>query len=259
MQTEENRAMLYRRLEEAALNAWPALQQMLFDGWLIRFAHGYTRRANSVHPFWGSYLNLHRKVEYCEKLYAARNQPAIFRLTRFAVPPELDRMLAERGYTAATPTLVLYQQNLVDLPNPHKPACQPVSLHTWVATFDEISGQSEPDQVTHQAILKAIPARLLPMVLKKDGMPVACALGVLEHDLVGIFDVLTAPHQRNNGYATQMVHTLLKYAQTQGARRAYLQVACANAPARHLYTKLAFHPAYLYWYRIASHLQPHTP
>ena len=42
--------MLHRRLEEVAMNAWPALQQMLFDGWIVRFAQGYTKRANSVHP-----------------------------------------------------------------------------------------------------------------------------------------------------------------------------------------------------------------
>jgi len=39
----ERKFMLSKRIEEASLNAWPALQHLLFDGWILRFSKGYTR------------------------------------------------------------------------------------------------------------------------------------------------------------------------------------------------------------------------
>jgi len=41
-----------RSVEERSLNAWPSLHQMLYDGWVLRFSNGYTRRANSVSPIY---------------------------------------------------------------------------------------------------------------------------------------------------------------------------------------------------------------
>ncbi|MDB5085123.1 MAG: family N-acetyltransferase, partial [Bacilli bacterium] len=38
----------YKMIEELTLNNWQPLQTMLYDGWLLRFAGGYTKRANSV-------------------------------------------------------------------------------------------------------------------------------------------------------------------------------------------------------------------
>ena len=53
--------------EELSMNAWPALQTKLYDGWVMRFAEGYTKRANSINPIYGSSISLTKKLDYCEK------------------------------------------------------------------------------------------------------------------------------------------------------------------------------------------------
>ena len=58
-----------RRIEEVSLNSWPALQQILFDGWILRFSEGYTKRANSVNPLFASSMDVGEKVDTCERLY----------------------------------------------------------------------------------------------------------------------------------------------------------------------------------------------
>jgi N-acetylglutamate synthase len=39
-----------RNLEHAAALAWPGVEQQWLGGWLLRFGHGSTRRANSAVP-----------------------------------------------------------------------------------------------------------------------------------------------------------------------------------------------------------------
>ena len=86
-----------RRIEEASLRAWPAHADTDFDNWRLRFADGYTKRANSITPLGRSNLPLEDKLATCERLYAERGLPAIFRLTPFA-PEGLDEVLERRGY-----------------------------------------------------------------------------------------------------------------------------------------------------------------
>ena len=39
-----------RNVEHAAALAWPGIEQQRLGGWLLRFGHGSTRRANSAVP-----------------------------------------------------------------------------------------------------------------------------------------------------------------------------------------------------------------
>lgn len=243
--------MLHRRIEEASLNAWPALQQMLFDGWLLRFTKGYTKRANSVNPLFGSSMNAEEKIALCERLYAEKEQPAIFRLTPLASPGDLDHILARHRYRRIDLTNVQH----LDLRGQAMQAEPSVELRdetvdNWFDTFCRLSVAPRATHQTHQEILQAIPAKRLLAVLADSDTIVACGLGVLEHDYFGLFDLVTDPQQRNKGYGTKLVLSMLRWAQEHAAAHAYLQVMQSNAPARHLYAKLGFEEVYQYWYRV---------
>ena len=52
--TTEVSTDLARRIEEASLNAWPAMQQMFLDGWVLRLVNPREKRSKcSVEPLRG--------------------------------------------------------------------------------------------------------------------------------------------------------------------------------------------------------------
>jgi GNAT superfamily N-acetyltransferase len=238
-----------RRLEEVALNAWPAARQQLFDGWLLRCAGGYTKRANSVTPLYPAALDPAGKIAACEHFYARQGLPCIFRLPSFG-PPELDGLLAARGYRELDRTLVLARPLArAD----HAPAAggDLVDLDVWLAAYSALSESGPAQRAGHRAILERIVAQPAYLLLGAADAPLACGLGVLEQDHVGLFDIVVAAERRGQGLGGRMIGALLGWAAERGARRAYLQVVASNAPARRLYDRLGFVEQYQYAYRQA--------
>ena len=241
--------MLERRIEEAALNSWPALQQVLFDGWIIRFTQGYTKRANSVTPLYPSLLSAAEKIAYCEHFYQQKQLPTIFRLPSF-VPesPEMDQLLAQRGYSSLDHTHVFSRELNVNSITDN-PAVQALTLDDWFPIYRQFNNRYSELQNLHRNLLERIAPPFIYAALYQQGMPVACGLGVLEHEALGIFDIVTDPAQRRKGYGTQLVTGMLAWGERRHAQYAYLQVIDTNRVAQHMYTKSGFHPCYHYWYR----------
>ena len=165
-----------RRIEEISLNAWPALQQVLFDGWILRFSRGYTKRANSVNALYNSTLDIAHKLEACEELYGARGLRPTFRLTPFSSPPELDRVLAGRGYDILHPTFVLHRSLEEDNSQAAGPAeMRQEGLDDWMALFCRLQNSSVAEHSTHREILATIPGRTcLASLAGAEGQGVAC-------------------------------------------------------------------------------------
>jgi ribosomal protein S18 acetylase RimI-like enzyme len=243
--------MLSKRIEEVSLNAWPALQHVFFDGWILRFAKGYTKRANSINPLFDSRLDIAEKVVRCERLYAERGLPPVFRLTPFVLPPDLDQFLDRRHYKRIDQTHVQH----FELKGQGIAVDSSVKLHDetlddWLEIFCRLSGVPVARHQAHKEILQAIPSGRLLAVLTDSSQIVACGLGVLEHDYFGLFDLVTDSQERNKGYGAKLVFCMLRWAQEHGATHVYLQVMSSNTPARHLYAKLGFQDVYQYWYRV---------
>jgi GNAT superfamily N-acetyltransferase len=208
------------RIEEVALNSWPALRQVLYDGWLLRLAGGYTKRANSVNPVYPSSIDISRKVEYCERFYRQQGQRCLFRLTPFSHPAELDRYLDDCGYERIGATLVLYRELEDWRSDPRRAArLRELELDEWMRAFQGFAGAADEDQERHREILGSIGSERVLASLVDSGQPVACGVGVLDDGYFGLFDVVTAPQLRGRGYGTGLIAGLLDWALENGGRQ----------------------------------------
>jgi GNAT superfamily N-acetyltransferase len=252
---------LARRIEEASLNAWPAMQQTFLDGWILRFSRGFTKRSNSIVPLYPPMQSTHtmlQKIRYCENLYAREQLQTVFRLTSINEPcpsqqgPDdetLDRVLRERGYELDEESLVLTAD--LTTQRTHQ-EIELLPLDHWLEAYCTLTGMTEPARSLHSVILQAIQGECAFGILRDDrGEPTAVGLAVVERELVGLFDIYTAKGRRGSGYGTRLVHGLLGWSREHGAERAYLQMVEQNAPAAALYEGLGFQEIYRYWYRIA--------
>ncbi len=239
-----------RRIEEAALNAWPAIQQRLYDGWLLRFSEGFSKRANSVNPLYASTLDAETKITACEAQYAAKELPTLFRITPLASPPDLDDRLAARDYRVLDTTLVeVLDLSTWSVSGTSPSALEALPIEAWRERYETFAAKSLPS--AHRAILQSIPDGLRLVCLHHTSRVVACGMAVVERSYVGLFSLITDPVLRRRGYGQALVEGLLDWAKSEGVQHAYLQVQEGNGPARQLYAKLGFRELYRYWYRRA--------
>jgi ribosomal protein S18 acetylase RimI-like enzyme len=231
------------RVEEACLNGWPALREILFDGWLMRFSAGHTRRANSINPIASGTRQLRDKIAYCEGLYAMASLPTIFRMTTLA-ETKLDLALDEAGYEAVEDmSRVLH----LDLAGRGEPASagvtiEPMPSRDWLDAHARFIGSSDAARRHQQMILASlsIPA-IFGALRDADGELAAVAFGAVHDRIVCINLVATDPRHRRRGFARRVIAAILGRARkSASAERACLAVVATNAPAIALYRSIGF-------------------
>jgi N-acetylglutamate synthase len=239
-------------IEELSMNAWPSLRSVLYDGWVLRFANGYTRRANSVHPLYPSHRDIEQKIRACEEVYRDEGLPVTFKLTPAALPPDLDHMLDSQGYSLVSPTSV----QILDISR--RPGATPAIRvagaldDNWLASACAFNGLPERHRLTLEHMLRSLVPEACFASIRNEQAIVACGLGVVQDGHVGLFDIVTDPRLRRQGHGRALVQGMLDWGRQNGAHTAYLQVVPSNEPAIRLYAGLGFKELYRYWYRVGS-------
>ncbi|MCL2462452.1 MAG: GNAT family N-acetyltransferase [Defluviitaleaceae bacterium] len=243
--------------EELSMNALPALRTQLCDGWALRFADGYTYRANSVNPIYAGSLGLsfEEKAEFCERLYAGAGLPAVYKLTE-ASPAGLDGYLAERGYEILHSSYIFTKALLPG--GSHGEGVSGAKLVmsdkiyiSWLEDMFKLEEISDgKTAATAAAMLRNINNSVLCARIMENGKAAACGMCVIERGYAGLYFVAVDAEHRRRGFGHDICQALLNGAAKAGAKGAYLQVSADNAPAMALYEKLGFGLCYRYWYRV---------
>jgi len=247
---------LHAQVEETCINAWPALKEIYYDGWLIRLANGQTRRTNSVNVIGKGVRALGEKIAYCEDIYRAHGQPSFFRVLSTG-PRDLDLALADRGYAKEDETCTLY----MNFRRPRQPEfANAIALDVherrptpeWLEAHRRLSRRSPEDARALHAVLDnlAIPA-IFGEARDEAGEIASVAFGAMHERMLCLQWVVTEPGQRRRGYSRATLSALLGRGHEMGATGACLQVIAANLPAIRLYESLGFTcELYRYHYRV---------
>ncbi|PUA19025.1 GNAT family N-acetyltransferase [Glaciimonas sp. PCH181] len=198
-------------LEQAAFSAWPSLEQQDHAGWRLRFANGYTKRANSANAIAHSDMLTPSQIDYIEAFYRSRDVQTVFRLASFCTSQATDDALAERGYRFADMSLVMSMPlDKTSLAN----RCEWLpDAKAWLQTYPEAERELGVEQVNHLQILSAIKEDCAFAVLRQDGHPVCWGLGVVIGEHLGLFDIETHPDFRGYGMAKQLCADLMNWGQ----------------------------------------------
>lgn len=254
-------------LEKLSFHAHPCLSEEVYDGWMLRFAQGYTKRANSVSVVGESGLAFADKIHYCEERYGEQGLPTVFKVTPMAA--ELDGLLADRGYTFVDKTNVM----TVDLTKSGKRAAKGAAANKGKSPDPSVAGQisvvveetiteswqyyyftfnkvSQTNIPTARKLQGKIANPVLCATVYLDKKAVACGLGVMEQGYVGLLDIVVKEEYRGCGFGKVLCGALLDKAKEKGAATGYLQVVDSNEVAKKLYEGLGFEDVYSYWYRV---------
>lgn len=242
---------LLHELENLSFRTLPAVEQERYDGWVLRWAPGGSRRAKSVNPVEPSSLPIEEKVEYCRAWFARRGSTCRFRLTPLA-DESLRPALAAAGYQAHSPTDVM----LSDIGEHTMPLHGEVSSHVEVS---RLPSHGWLELVTGMSPTSTAATRLADQLTSGDGThnfatyvergdTAAAGVGIDLDRFTTIYNMMTAPQWRRRGYGRAILETLLARGSSSGSTHAVLQVTRDNHAAIGLYRSVGFETVYSYEY-----------
>ncbi|MGC4901669.1 GNAT family N-acetyltransferase [Micromonospora echinospora] len=244
-------------LELAADEAWPAPVRGRLGDWRLRWADGWTGRANSALPVGDPDRPLPAALDAVQRWYAERGGTALVN-TPLPLAAPVGAELDARGWTARPPVLVqTVPLRALAAPDPAPTEPPLVTLadapaDDWLAIAAGRKG-GLPDAARH--VLTAVD-RVRFAELRIDGRLLAVGRGTVtgEGRWFGVSLLEVLPEARRRGFAVAVVRALAGWGAAEGATRAFLQVEQSNTGAVELYRRLGFTTHHTYLTRVAPAL-----
>ncbi|MDD3222623.1 MAG: GNAT family N-acetyltransferase [Clostridia bacterium] len=246
-------------IEEILINAFPAIEREIYDGWILNFSGGYTYRANCIYPFYASKYSLEEKISHCEEQYRELFMPVVYKMTS-AIDSELDDLLEAQGYDIVKYVDIMCQELTDWEAHPWKAPDENYEVVTMTAMDKEwIQGVTRLIGIPFRSMEKIqekIYNRIcLPVVcvkVKHEGRVVGTGLGVLERHYIGLYAIHVNKDYRRRGLAMKICSDIMERGRIMGATKAHLQVRQGNTGAFAMYEKLGMKKVYTQWFRMKS-------
>ncbi len=237
--------------EERIINAWPAPSTLIIGDYAVRFANGYSGRANSASPLRPDAALTQGEIELVERLYLEAGLPPCFRITPL-MAEGTARQIRQRGYRMKDETIGMIAP-LGGQVVPHDRALEitPAATAEWIRAICA----HQVAEKRHEGNLRLIVANIrLPAAfatIMEHGASAAMGMSVAERGMAEIGAIMVDGTLRGKGHGRRLVQGLMGWAAAQGCHSAYLQVESGNAIAIRLYTSLGFVRLYEYqtWIR----------
>jgi GNAT superfamily N-acetyltransferase len=240
---------LARRVEDHFFKSWPAMGDMDLDGWRVRIAGGYTRRANSVTPVEPGSMSVHSKVMWAERFYGERGLQTVFRITNHYADQSLDEFLQGRGYLIESPTDILK----MDLPREIPPSdilIDDSATDVWIDGRLALDPTVHPHLEAMTFIHRHAPSPRAFARIEIGGRVIAIGRAVVAGPLSALDAIRTDNGHLRRGHARSVMNALLSWSRGQGAEVAWLQVVHDNESAQNLYRSAGFQSIGGYHYRV---------
>ena len=233
--------------EERIVNAWPAVDTLLMDGWIVRFAYGYSGRANSASPLLRNTSLSEQTLAEIERLYALAGLPPRLRLTPLA-HSAVTAMIEARGYRQQDASVgMIASLEAFNGAIPEELEIAQTAGPVWVRGVSSLQEGSKKDADDGlQAIVSRVRLQAGFATLRVQGDIAGYGMSVVDRGMAEIGSIVIDPRYRGKGHGRSLVRGLLDWAQASGARNAFLQVEYRNAVAMGLYRSLGFAEAYPY-------------
>ena len=241
--------------EELQNNAFPALQNVFYDGWSVRFGGGFTYRVNCANPMYPEHLPVPEKVKYVEKLYRESGlSMTIFKMHEGMDPArmlECEMVLDHRGYTTErNGNIFVGDLRTFDRRTNTEVIVSGEMTDEWLDGFLTMNGTADAQRAAAMEMLKNIHYPIAAASIVENGKMVACGLGVMERGHVGLYDIYVDASCRRRGLGGDICTAIMNYGKENGCHTAYLQVLADNFGARALYRMLGYSETYEYWFRL---------